>query len=732
MFFFQCFFFFFQFFFSMLRRSRFAKCSGPACTAVVAVLVLSRDMVHAMQHGSRFICMFLSWGSPHQHHVAADAATLRPVAEDVLVRRAIERSKDCHWIQGFDCEGHRSFDDSLDPAAAFQSPSKPTAFLPKCTLMLSCSSGPTRTSTTKFLPSACTDATRTEGSVQDLFRKVVRRYHSWVHSFEICESWVWAWAEKALALIWTWRGTTSRLRRRCVVRACFQRSLSKSLQCCWISVPRNPSRSSKPSLKTNWAVSWRWCSTISTLRQSLQRPSGRCTSRRSRMRPERQSQWRCSTPLWNATSEWVWGRSSSSCDDRAWARKWWTMCRVSRFNSRMQDIHGSVMPHFSKQVVVPLPIDSMHLFCQKPGSSTPASMCTRKVLTMERLDVNLVREHTAKLLEVFADHRSMDLSNLKTWLREPPAEIARSICDLLSVEVDGESFQYLHLCQQLLSRFGQAVGCLSWTCLSTSMVSRSLVPVGISWICPWCFWYVVDRLLVLDMLIQHLYGVAIPYFHLFIHWEFLHIKEQSWIDSAASVHEACLWGRSWIHVCCSQGPGHGFSLVVEVFLLRTPSCLRQKEKRKEVPLLYGPRISKILIKVDGHQIFHNGFLFSPLRRQRALFEGWAAGGLFWRFWLSSCVWPVWARQSTCWHHRSAIDAKTLGLPGGYLAFLLIGGFISVVSSCRICRFTQCSFLQVLTHLRVTKLVPFLSEIHVMAAPLVVKLRQWSFGQVPCL
>ena len=35
-----------------IRRSRFAKCSGPACTAVVAVLVLPRVMVHAMQHGS--------------------------------------------------------------------------------------------------------------------------------------------------------------------------------------------------------------------------------------------------------------------------------------------------------------------------------------------------------------------------------------------------------------------------------------------------------------------------------------------------------------------------------------------------------------------------------------------------------------------------------------------------------------------------------------------------------
>ena len=97
----------------------------------------------------------------------------------------------------------------------------------------------------------------------------------------------------------------------------------------------------------------------------------------------------------------------------------------------MQDIHGNVMPHFGEQVVVPLPIDSMHHFCQKPGSTTPASMCTRKVLTMERLDGNLVREHTAKLLEVFADHRSLDLSYLKTLLRNSPAEIEKSNPELM-------------------------------------------------------------------------------------------------------------------------------------------------------------------------------------------------------------------------------------------------------------------------------------------------------------
>lgn len=58
-------------------------------------------------------------------------------------------------------------------------------------------------------------------------------------------------------------------------------------------------------------------------------------------------------------------------------------------------------------------------------------MCTRKVLTLERLDGNPVREHTAKLLEVFAEHRGMDLAELKTLLRKPPAEIEKNNPELM-------------------------------------------------------------------------------------------------------------------------------------------------------------------------------------------------------------------------------------------------------------------------------------------------------------
>ena len=42
----------------------------------------------------------------------------------------VERSRKCLWIQGYDRQERRGFDDNLDPAAAFQSPSKPAAFLP--------------------------------------------------------------------------------------------------------------------------------------------------------------------------------------------------------------------------------------------------------------------------------------------------------------------------------------------------------------------------------------------------------------------------------------------------------------------------------------------------------------------------------------------------------------------------------------------------------------------------
>ena len=87
------------------------------------------------------------------------------------------------------------------------------------------------------------------------------------------------------------------------------------------------------------------------------------------------------------------------------------------------------------------------------------------------------------------------------------------LCDLVSVMVDGKNFSVPAPLSEIVIEFAQAFGCLSWTWLCTSMVSRSLVQVCVSCVCPWCLTYDEDRLLVLVLLIQRVYGVTIPFFH---------------------------------------------------------------------------------------------------------------------------------------------------------------------------------------------------------------------------
>ena len=102
---------------------------------------------------------------------------------------------------------------------------------------------------------------------------------------EICESCVRTCAEKDLALILSVKGYYIKAAQTLCCASLFPEEFVKIFFfCCWICVQRNPLRSSKPSLKPSWAISWRWYPTISILRQSLQHPSSRCASRRSRMR----------------------------------------------------------------------------------------------------------------------------------------------------------------------------------------------------------------------------------------------------------------------------------------------------------------------------------------------------------------------------------------------------------------------------------------------------------------
>lgn len=67
--------------------------------------------------------------------------------------------------------------------------------------------------------------------------------------------------------------------------------------------------------------------------------------------------------------------------------------------SVMRQVAANILPLHGKRVSIPLPIDSLHPACQ---GLPVGSLCTRKVLTMERLDGTPIREHTIQLMEIFA------------------------------------------------------------------------------------------------------------------------------------------------------------------------------------------------------------------------------------------------------------------------------------------------------------------------------------------
>ena len=99
-----------------------ATCSGPARAAERALPCDHRvRIVHATLHGSSLFACFCC-GVLHTSTMChADAATLRPVAEDELLLTVLvrvgDRSRKWHWIQDYDRQECRGFDTSLDPAA---------------------------------------------------------------------------------------------------------------------------------------------------------------------------------------------------------------------------------------------------------------------------------------------------------------------------------------------------------------------------------------------------------------------------------------------------------------------------------------------------------------------------------------------------------------------------------------------------------------------------------------
>ncbi|CAJ1392756.1 unnamed protein product [Effrenium voratum] len=77
----------------------------------------------------------------------------------------------------------------------------------------------------------------------------------------------------------------------------------------------------------------------------------------------------------------------------------------------MREVADSVMPNFGQHIDIPLPIDEQHPSCPEAGS-----LCTAKVLTMERLQGKPIRQHAIPLMTMFAEAHGMSWEELKRIL----------------------------------------------------------------------------------------------------------------------------------------------------------------------------------------------------------------------------------------------------------------------------------------------------------------------------
>lgn len=77
----------------------------------------------------------------------------------------------------------------------------------------------------------------------------------------------------------------------------------------------------------------------------------------------------------------------------------------------MRQVSENVMPHYKDKVVIPLPIDDKHPFLSQ--QSVVKTLCTRKVLTMEKLDGKPIKEYTQQMLEIFASIHGTTAEELK-------------------------------------------------------------------------------------------------------------------------------------------------------------------------------------------------------------------------------------------------------------------------------------------------------------------------------
>jgi aarF domain-containing kinase len=86
----------------------------------------------------------------------------------------------------------------------------------------------------------------------------------------------------------------------------------------------------------------------------------------------------------------------------------------------MREVAENILPFYGDRIAIPLPLDSKHPTCRElreRGINKVATMCTRKVLTMERLDGVPVRQKTEELMELLAPRLGTTVEELKIQMK---------------------------------------------------------------------------------------------------------------------------------------------------------------------------------------------------------------------------------------------------------------------------------------------------------------------------
>jgi len=89
-----------------------------------------------------------------------------------------------------------------------------------------------------------------------------------------------------------------------------------------------------------------------------------------------------------------------------------------------REIAECVLPQFRDRIAIPLPIDAAHPSSAQLGGR---SLCTRKVVVMERLEGVPIRVHSMELMEMFAKAHGTTLKEIRKLARARKAEVDDSV-----------------------------------------------------------------------------------------------------------------------------------------------------------------------------------------------------------------------------------------------------------------------------------------------------------------